>query len=232
MKDSIQLEIFEEYKISEHIEVGATVYATPEVIDIKHLCWKHLLGPYGPSNIVALRSASRNLIGRSFIQPRKFWISFSKYCNGGMITDLVIAPDQRNAVTLIAMTKEIKSPKGFDVVIHTSNEISDLIYRKLFKFPIAFTLSAVGLPIRIGNILKPHCANPLILNLLEFLLKFWRMSLTITSKIMNNLNGFSFSIKPPHQVSKEILNQFRQHAGCHFDRSIEFLNWRFLEGEL
>lgn len=232
MKDSIDLEIFDTQKINEHIAVGTLVYTTPEVINVQHLRWKHLLGPYGPSNVVALRNTSKNLIGRSFVQPRKFCLSSSKSCNGGTVTDLIIAPDQRNAVTLIAMTKEIKSPKGFDVVIHTSNEISDLIYRRLFKFPIAFTLSAVGLPIRIENILKPHCGNPLILNLLEFLLKFWRISLTITSKIMNNLNGFSFSIEPPHQVSKEILNQFRQHAGCHFDRSIEFLNWRFLEGEL
>lgn len=229
---SISLELFDQAKIPEHIDVGASVYSSPEVVNADHLRWKHLDGPYGPSLSVSLRGEAGVLVGRSFIQPRTFWVTPSTSCRGATITDLVITPAERNAASLISMTRAIKSPDGIDVVVHTSNDSSDLIYRKLFKFPIAFTLAATGLPLRVSNILKPHLANPTLRKAIELLVSPWRWVLRTSALITGAVSGVKFAAEPSDSVMSEIFEEYRHHAGAHFERSPRFLKWRFTAGPL
>jgi len=229
---SIKLDIFDEDCINEHIIVGASVYSSPEVVNIDHLRWKHLCNPSGSSTSVSLRNKLSILVGRSFIQPRNFFVTPLKFCRGASITDLVINPEERNASTLIEMTRAIKSPEGFDVVIHTSNENSDPIYRKLFKFKIAFTLAAVGLPIRISNIIKPYLKSLLLRDLIELLISPWRWLLQVTAFMMGLIGNIKLSVSPVDTVISEIFEEHREHAGPHFERNQQFLNWRFAEGPI
>lgn len=226
------LDLFNKNKLSEHIAVGASVYSSPEVINSDHLLWKHLQNPYGPSTSVSLRNASEELVGRSFIQPRTFWVTPSISCRGATITDLVIMPAERNAASLISMTRAIKSPDGIDVVVHTSNDSSDLIYRKLFKFPIAFTLAATGLPLRVSNILKPHFTNSALIKVAELLVSPWRWLLRASALVMGAVSDVKFAAEPSDSVISEIFEGYRHHAGAHFERSQRFLKWRFSEGPL
>lgn len=230
--NAIQIDIFDQSKLSEHISVGASVYSSPEVINSEHFLWKHLRNPYGPSMSVSLRNASEDLVGRSFIQRRIFWVTPSTSCRGATITDLVIMPAERNAASLINMTRAIKSPDGIDVVVHTSNDSSDLIYRKLFKFPIVFTLTATGLPLRVFNILKPYFTNPGLIKVAELLVSPWRWVLRVSALVMGAVSGVKFAAEPSNSVMSEIFEEYRQHAGAHFERSQRFLNWRFSEGPL
>lgn len=230
--NSIRLDIFDQRRIREHVVVGATVYSSPEVINADHLRWKHLENPYGPSTSVSLRNELDALVGRSFIQPRTFWVSPSVSCHGATITDLLIMPEERNAATLIGMTRAIKSPEGVDVVVHTSNDSSDLIYRKLFKFPIAFTLAATGLPLRVSNFFKPHFTNPTPIKVAELLVSPWRWVLRASAHVMGAVSGVKFAAEPSNSVMSEIFEEYRQHAGAHFERSQRFLKWRFSEGPL
>jgi hypothetical protein len=228
----ISFDAFDIESISEHVAVGASVYSSPEVINQEHLSWKHLKNPHGPSTSVSLRNEFGALVGRSFIQPRTFWITSGVSCRGATITDLVVKPTERNASTLIGMTRAIKAPEGFDVVVHTSNDVSDLIYRKLFKFPIAFTMVATGLPIRISNILKPHFNNQSLIKVMELLVSPWRWALRASAVLMGAISGVSLRAEPTDSAMSELFQEFRQHAGSHFERSQRFLNWRFSEGPL
>lgn len=228
----ISIEIFGKESIGEQVAVGASVYSSPEVLNQEHLSWKHLKNPYGPSMSVSLRNEFDALVGRSFIQPRTFWVNSAISCRGATITDLVVKPTERNASTLIGMTRAIKSPEGFDLVIHTSNDVSDVIYRKLFKFPIAFTLAAVGLPIRVSNILKPHLKNDSLRKVMELLVSPWRWALRTSAVLMGVISGVSLGAEPTNSAMSELFQEFRQHAGSHFERSERFLNWRFSEGPL
>jgi hypothetical protein len=230
--NSVGFDLFNKSKIAEHIAVGASVYSSPEVIDSDHLLWKHLQNPYNPSMSISLRNASGELVGRSFIQPRTFWVASSLSCPGATITDLVIIPAERNAASLISMTRAIKSPNGIDVVVHTSNDSSDLIYRKLFKFPIAFTMVATGLPLRVSNILKPHLANPTLRKSIDFLLSPWRLLLLASAQVVRTVSSVKFSAEPSDSVISEIFEGYRQHAGAHFERSQRFLKWRFSDGPI
>jgi hypothetical protein len=230
--NSISLESFDVKRISEHISLGESVYSSPEVINSEHILWKHLNNPFGASTSVSLRNGSNVLFGRSFIQPRTFWVTQFKFCRGATITDLVINPEERNASTLIAMTRAIKSPEGFDVIIHTSNDNSDPIYRKLFKFPIAFTLAATGLPIRISNIIKPYLKSLVLCDVADFLISPWRGLLHSSAFIMGLVSNIKLSVAPSDSVRAEIFEEFRQHAGPHFERNKQFLTWRFTEGPI
>jgi hypothetical protein len=230
--NSIGFDLFNKNKLSEHIAVAASVYSSPEVIDPDHLLWKHLQNPYGPSTSVSLRNEMEDLVGRSFIQPRTFWVTPSLSCRGATITDLVIMPAERSAASLINMTRAIKSPDGIDVVVHTSNDSSDLIYRKLFKFPIVFTLAAAGLPLRVSNILKPHLANPTLRKAIEFLVSPWRWLLRASALVIGGISNVKFAAEPSESVMSEIFEEYRKHAGAHFERSQRFLKWRFSEGPL
>lgn len=230
--NAIRVNFFDEKKLAEHIAVGASVYSSAEVIDPNHFIWKHLQNPYGLSMSVSLRNPSEELVGRSFIQPRTFWVTPSKSCRGATITDLVIMPAERNAASLISMTRAIKSPDGIDVVVHTSNDSSDLIYRKLFKFPIAFTLAATGLPLRVSNVLKPHLANPTLRKSVELLVSPWRWLLRASAHVMGGVSNIKFAEEPSESVKSEIFEEYRHHAGAHFERSENFLKWRFSKGPL
>lgn len=228
---TISLELFDQAKIPEHINVGASVYSSPEVVNVDHLRWKHLDGPYGPSLSVSLRGDAGVLVGRSFIQARTFWVTPSASCRGATVTDLVIAPAERNAAALISMTRAIKTPAGVDVVVHTSNDSSDLIYRKLFKFRVIFTLVATGLPLRIANVLKPYFADSLI-KVVEFLISPWRWALHASALFMEFISGVGFAAEPTAHVMNEVFDEHRQHVGAHFERNRRFLAWRFSEGPI
>jgi hypothetical protein len=230
--NSIGFDLFNINKLSEHIAVGASVYSSPEVINSEHFLWKHLRNPYGQSMSVSLRNSNEELVGRSFIQPRTFWVTPSISCRGATITDLVIMHAERNAASLISMTRAIKSPDSIDVVVHTSNDSSDLIYRKLFKFPIAFTLAATGLPLRVSNILKPNLAKSKLLKAIELFVSPWRSLLLASAHVMEAVSDVKFAAEPSDIVMSEIFEEYRHHAGTHFERSQRFLKWRFSEGPL
>lgn len=227
----ISFELFEQKLVAEHINVGASVYSSPEVINADHIRWKHLDSPYGPSLSVSLRGDTGVLVGRSFIQARTFWVTPSASCRGATVTDLVIAPAERNAAALISMTRAIKAPAGVDVVVHTSNDSSDLIYRKLFKFQVVFSLVATGLPLRVASGLKPYFADPLI-KVLEFLISPWRWVLHASGLFMESISGVGFAAEPTAHVMNEVFDKHRQHVGAHFERDQRFLAWRFSEGPI
>jgi hypothetical protein len=130
------------------------------------------------------------------------------------------------------MTRAMISPRGVDVVIHTSNDASDLIYRKLFKFPIAFTLAASGLPIRVSNFLKSYFANPILIKVSDLLVSPWRLLLRASAQVMELVSGVRLAAEPTDRVMSEIFEEYRQHAGSHFERNQRFLKWRFSEGPI
>jgi hypothetical protein len=228
----VNFEIFGPGQISEHIQLGGTVYSTPEVLDVTHLCWKHLFNPLGPSTVIALRDDGGKLVGRSFMHPRKFWVSRSLECNAATVMDLVIAPEFRNAKNLISMTKSFKPVDRFDLVLHTSNETSDIIYRKLFKFPISFSLSAFGFPVRMTNVFKKIFSNIIFLKIADLIFFPWRYLLVLISTTICAIGSMRFSVRPSNSEVQDIFNSFQESAGPHFERGLDFLDWRFSKGNL
>lgn len=218
--------------IADHIEVGSSVYSSPEVVDPTHVIWKHLDNPFGASISVSLRNEAGRLVGHSFLQPRRFCTSGGKAVAAATITDLVIVPSERNAAALIGMTKMAKGEKRFDVVLHTSNQISDVIYRKLFKFPVAFSLVASVLPLRIERALSTHISADWLRECLDLLVAPWRWMVKGAAVLAGAVGGVSFGVEPTPDVIDVIHKEFKAHVGSHFERSEAYLEWRFRKGPI
>lgn len=229
---SIKLENFYHDGLQEQIAVGKTVYSSPEVIDPDHIQWKHLDSPYGKSVVIALRDENDILVGRSFLQPRRFWVKKNNFCRGAMVTDLVVDPLARNATTLIGMTRAIKSPAGIELVVHTSNQVSDSIYRDLFKFPVACTLIALGLPLYFAKVLKPYLKNPRVLQVIDHFFAPWRWGLLSVSSSFLTVSKVGFMERPLESEALEVFDGFQEISGSHFERTLAFHRWRFGEGPI
>jgi len=217
-------------ELVDHIAVGSSEYSSPEVVNPDHVAWKHLDNPYGPSVSVSLRKESGELVGHSFLQPRMFCIGHGQVVSGATITDLVIVPAERIAAALIGMTRMAKSVECFDVVLHTSNHVSDVIYRKLFKFPVACTLVASALPLRVANALAAHVPIGWLRDGLDILVAPWRWLVKGAAALSGTVGRISFGVEPAASVADEIFEDFKGHAGPHFERNTAFLDWRFREG--
>jgi len=228
----ISIEEMTAESLIEHIRIGSSEYSSPEVIDFNHVAWKHLNNLYGPSVTVSLRDENGQLIGHSFLQPRRYITKAGEIVLAATITDLVIMPIARNAAALISMVRAAKGEDRFKVVVHTSNDTSDLIYRKLFKFPVAFSLVASALPLRISNVLVKYLSSRRLREFLDFLIAPWGWIVRIAAAIVGSLGGIYFGVKPSSDAVGAILKEFKLHAGPHFERTEAYIDWRFCKGPI
>ena len=70
------------------------------------------------------------------------------------IFDLLIVTEHRNALVTIELAKGGSKLDGIDQILTGSNDFSYPIYSALFKYPVAFSLTAKGIPLRPANLLK------------------------------------------------------------------------------
>jgi hypothetical protein len=230
---SISIEQLSIDHATEHLELASLVYDTPQVVDKSHFIWKHCASPYGASLCVALRSDDTKLVGRMLLQPRLFLVDGLSVLKGATITDLVIDPKHRSAAHFIGMVKAAKSPAGLSVVIHTSNEVSEPLYRQLFKFKSGVELQALGLPVSIFRFLNRHISNSYLRRGLDILtMAPIRFGLHAWAKIQTLLTKMRLGERPSDTELDVILNEFRSVAGPHFERTSEFIKWRISDSPL
>ncbi|WP_295979534.1 hypothetical protein [uncultured Variovorax sp.] len=230
--NKIRLEALHADRLDEQIAVGAAVYSTPEVVDRDHICWKHLANPGGVSTSISARNPQGELVGRSFLQPRRVSLDIADSCTGATVTDLVVKPEERNAATMISMTRAVRAPEGFDVVFHTSNEVSDVFYRNLFKFPVVFSLQAAGLPVGVAGAIKRFVSNRTLISFGNLLASPWRLFIRSAAGIAKLGTKLAFSGEPQKVERNEVFRRFRTYAGPHLVRDDAFIDWRFSKGTL
>ncbi|MBU3560595.1 hypothetical protein [Polynucleobacter hallstattensis] len=226
----IAIKTFSKEHVDENIKLGASEYTSQEVLNKEHLIWKHILPPAGPSKFIGEYSAEGALTGRIFLQRRNFYLKDNLSATGATATDLLIDPKCRVASSFIAITRSIKSPEEIDIIFHTSNENSDIFYRNLFKFPVRFSLTALGLPVDIYEMVKSKWPNLSAIKALKILSIPYKTLLVILGEILTNFTKINFSNEPIDQ--ENIFSQFKKRAGPHFERSKEFNYWRFNSGPI
>lgn len=228
---TIKTEILTKESVAEHITLAETVYSSPDAVDPAHFIWKHMQNPHGVSISSSIRSGDSILLGRFLRQKRLFFLKPNQTLDGAIITDLVVSPLARNASSLIALTRQIK-PQDNAIALHTSNKISDPIYRNLFKFPIVCNLKGLGTPLFFKNILRPYLISENITNLINCLFSPWRWMLILSSKLVGGIGGIRFVTQPSDLEIEKIFCNFKEHSGGHFERSLLFNEWRFSKGPI
>lgn len=226
----ITIKSFSKELVDENIKLGATEYNSQEVLSKEHLIWKHIYPPAGSSKFIGQYSAKGMLSGRLFLQRRNFYVNESLSVAGATVTDLLIDPKCRVASSFIAITRSIKSPEEIDIIFHTSNENSDIFYRNLFKFPVRFSLTALGFPIDIYGLIKSKWPCLKTVKILKPFLIPYKFMILILQKFLSYLTKIDFSNQPLD--SDNIFEQFKKCSGPHFERSKEFNDWRFSSGPI
>lgn len=217
--------------IGSHIALARTQYVDANVTDPTHIRWKFLTCPEGPAQATMLVSDGR-MVGRSMRHARRFFLSASEPAlRGGTICDVILAPEHRRADLLVRLIKSGSDLSDLDLILHGSNEFSDPIYRKLFKYPIAFSLTARGFPIRLARPLKKLSGfGPGILDVLVWP---WRALVRAKSWVVGGLASLDLREGVITDAEyDDIFAGFEAIAGPHFQRNKEFARWRFETGPL
>jgi len=213
-----------------HINVARTTYEDPTALDAEHFWWKHGTGPAGLSTSIGLYDGDA-LVGRTMVQRRKFRIDNSTTVLGGLIFDLVLAPEHRSAANFVSLVRAQAEAPDIDLIVHTSNATSHPLYEKLLRYPIAFRLAAYGLPVRIGGILRK--LTGWTIPGIDLLTLPWRWALCAAAALCRRMSGLDIEIGTPSESElKRITRRFTELAGPHFERDRAFLEWRFRAGPL
>jgi hypothetical protein len=213
-----------------HMRLVGTTYEDPTALNHQHFWWKHGAGPSGPSTTIGLYDGDR-LVGRAMVQRRKFRIDATKTVSGGLVFDLMLAPEHRTAANFLLLVQAQSKLRDVDVIVHTSNAASDPLYQKLLRFPIACHLAAYGLPVRAERIFRKIFG--LTIPGLDILTLPWRLGLRAAAAVCQRLSGLDIKLgMPPASELPRITACFAALAGPQFERDGPFLDWRFHNGPL
>jgi hypothetical protein len=213
-----------------HMKLVNSCSYDPTVLNQNHFWWKHGIGPAKPSYAVSLFE-SDHLVGRAMIQRRSLRLGHGHTLRGGLVFDLILAPAHRSAANFISLCRgQMKAPE-LDILVHTSNEVSDPLYRNLMRYSIVCHLEAYGLPVRSRRILRKLLGRSLPgFDLLTFP---WRLTLRVVAEAFRKLSQLEFRTDIPAATELHEVKTYLSSLGSpHFDRDPNFLRWRFLEGPL
>lgn len=215
--------------LQEHANLARTWYDSEETTDIDHLRWKFCEPPVGQAVASVLRAGSA-LVARSVFLPKAFRLNPQSVYPSGTICDLLIDPQYRRADLLFRILRAgSKNEAAF--TIHGSNEFSDSIYSKIFKYPKVFDLSARGFPLRIPNALRKIIGwGPGSLDILSMPWRGLTRASAAGLRAFTRLRLNEAKLLP--EEFKAIFRGFRKFAGPHFERSAEFAEWRYYNGPI
>lgn len=220
-----------EDQVVNFIRLSEVEYGRMEsVTDADHVRCKHLQTPYGPSTAMNLECAGK-VVGRAMLQPRLIHLS-GKRVPVAFVSDTLIHPDfRRPASNFITLMQSIKKAQDFPLVFHTSNNITEDIYKKLLKFKLPFSLTAFGflLNLRKAAFKVLKFDSPLF-DLFSIPYRYLVLLLCRTAAIF-----FDFKItteKPDDTCFDEFCQKEAIKNDCEMVRDTQFLKWRYLQSPL
>jgi hypothetical protein len=222
---------FTETQVVNFIRLSEVEYGRMEsVTDADHVRCKHLQAPYGPSTAMNLECLDE-VVGRAILQPRLICLS-GKQVSVAIVSDALIHPDfRRPASNFISIMQSIKKAREFALVFHTSNNISENIYKKLLRFKWPFSLRAYGLPLNLSKAtFKVLKFDSPLLELFSAFYKYLVLLLCRTAAIF-----FQFKItteKPDDICFDEFCGKEAIKNDCEMVRDSKFIKWRFLQSPL
>lgn len=230
----VNIQTFTEDKISIHQDVAKGTYSSPEVVDAQHIYWKHIQNPFGPSSVITLtgNSSENAIIGRSFLARRDFQINYATIIKGSTVTDLVVMPEYRTAGRLIELVKASKSFHNSMITIHSSNEVSDVFYRKMFKFPVIFSLESAGFPVRLTGYLRNKNVPNFAASLINLVYSPVRWMIHGITPLLKLFSGIKLGRLPTTQELDKIHHGHHSRTGPQFSRNAKYFYWRYIDGPI
>ncbi len=195
------------------------------VTDADHINWKHLNTANGASTAINLY-CNGEVVGRVLLQPSSIYID-GKKIPIAFATDSLVHPEFRRPLSnFFSIMKEIKKITEFAIVLHTSNENTEEIYRNILKFKNPIMLSSYGFPVDLRHLSKkflyfgaPVCQ---LINLpFRWILAALHFLSGISSRLRITTNA------PDSQVFNDLLLENAGSNNIGIPRNTRFLDWRF-----
>jgi hypothetical protein len=198
-------------------------YKNPETTNPRIIIWKFMGFVSHPSYHLYIRDPEgvKNS-GRAVLNTRT--LNLKGNCSKvTQVTDLLVVKSKAGLMTFINLITQYNS-LGLDVVLHTSNENSEKIYSKFFKFKEVFKLSAFAFPIKPQKIFTFFKRHDILANIVGI----YSFALFILMRFIKSINPVSLS----DFFTADYLDILTRNFGnreVSLLRSAEFLKWRYLD---
>ena len=103
----LRIEKMDEALATAYAALSKTAFDDPAQLDPKHVVWKHVATPNGPSTAYHLYDGER-LVGRTLSQPRALRINGDRL-NGAFMIDLYIHPDYRGGLNFMRLMEAVEA---------------------------------------------------------------------------------------------------------------------------
>jgi hypothetical protein len=222
---------FTEAQLVNFICLSEVEYGRMEsVTNPDHVRCKHLQTPYGPSTAMNLECVDE-VVGRAILQPRLLCLS-GKQVPAAFVSDVLVHPEFRRPVSnFISLMQSIKKAQNFPLVLHTSNNTTESIYKKLLKFKWPFSLSTFGFPLNLRKAtFKVLKFDSLLFELFATPYRYLILLLCKTATIF-----FDFKLttdKPDDTCFDEFFQKEAIKNDCEMVRDTQFLKWRYSQSPL
>ena len=155
----IEVQLFNEKELEEFVNFSKTYYQSPKTNSINAV--RHKFQQIDNLKSFHIKAYDNDkLIGRVVLNEKKLHLG-KKDHSVTHPTDLLTLRNSINPLTAISLVRSFNK-LNTDLVMHTSNKQSDIIYKSLFKFPIIFKCVSYGFPLK-----------PISLISIFFLIKFF-----------------------------------------------------------
>lgn len=219
-----------EYGLSGSTETDSDRWKYLHTTSPDHIKWKHLYSPFGASSYVSLNEEGK-VVGRAPIQPRTLRVA-SKIFKAGSVMDLLIDREHRSTPkNFLNITKACGNVTIFDLIYHTSNEITTSLYSKLLHFSNPFSLRTYGLPLRFAGFFSTIFGRRIdVIDWFTAPLRWllWGVACAALSVARLDVSQGAMSGDELEAICTKCLRQ----SGPHLARTNAFLKWRFVDAPL
>lgn len=148
MATRISVGVASEERIGPFLQLTETYYCDKPVNVASVVRWRHLDSPLGPSTTVELVDGAEP-VGRMWIQVHE-WKVRGCVVRAANPCDFLIREDHRRLPAFMSLFKATmnESQQLADLVYHTSNPLTDDLYRKLMKLKPVTDLDGALMPVR------------------------------------------------------------------------------------
>lgn len=207
------------------IKLSKTEYKTDNPVTQKnYFIWKYLDYFIKPTFIYQYLNAGKK-VGRVMLQTNKLIIG-KKIINTINPLDLLIQKKSRTNINIFIKLITLPSNRfNKNLIIHTSNENSDLLYKKLLKFKKRLSLEAYMFPANPFFFLKDKYLSNIFFKCISYFF------LIIITSVINALKKLTFvDLEIGFLTTKEIYKVYKNLKDKkipYFIRNDKFFQWRY-----
>ena len=226
----ITVEPFTVSNLEEFLALSHSEYGPSAASNVDHIEWKHVASPLGASTYIRLVSNDKT-VGRALLQPMLIYTESGQFSTA-CVTDVLIDPAFRSPPTnFINLMEASGNISAFRLVYHTSSNRTDLLYRKLFRFPKPFSLRGYGVPIRLAGIVCKISGRRV--DALDWLISPFRRLIGLVAVVGIAVARLDVSVGlPDDDMLYRLFLKSLRNSGPMIARSTSFLKWRLIDAPL